>query len=250
MVGSVELYDKFAPYFRKYSAKKGKYLIKVDKLILADFPGHAVKILDIGSGDGSRGKAIFDKSKAKYLLMADNSPNMVRLSGRYQSKNIDVREMDISKTIPENLNSSFDVILCLWNVLGHISGENDRLGALMHMKNLLSPEGRIYVDISNRYNLRYYGFWKVFSNIIRDIFSPAILNGDFSYQIPVSKGVRLNSSCHFFNPFEMKKLIRKAGLKVNRKFYIDYENGDIRKTFFEGHILYILSSIKIPQALM
>ena len=52
---------------------------------------------------------------------------------------------------------TFDVITCLWNVLGHVREFENRVRAMRAMKKLLSPEGRCFIDVNHRYNARAYG---------------------------------------------------------------------------------------------
>src|SRR6202034_945404 len=55
------------------------------------------------------------------------------------------------------VQAEFDVITCLWNVLGHIFPSASRLGGLRQFARLVSPHGRIFVDVQHRYNARHYG---------------------------------------------------------------------------------------------
>ena len=51
-------------------------------------------------------------------------------------------------------NERFDVITCLWNVLGSVVDSDRRLRALKKMGSLLTEHGRLFVDVNNRYNAR------------------------------------------------------------------------------------------------
>ena len=51
----------------------------------------------------------------------------------------------------------FDVITCLWNVLGHVPTAEKRLHALSAIASLLTPNGRFFLDVNHRYNARSYG---------------------------------------------------------------------------------------------
>ena len=239
MVSSEELYNKFAQYYRFYSRKKRNYIDSIDKLILKNLPIKHNKVLDVGCGDGIRGIRLFKKMWGKKILMIDNSDEMVKLAKKLETPKIKVKKMDISME-KLRLEAKSDVILCLWNVLGHVPSVNQRLTTLKNMRRLLKNGGKIYIDISNRYNIRYYRLRKVFINILRDFLRPNPKNGDFDYKIMVSKHTKIDSTCHFFNPFEIESLIRKAGLEVKKRYSIDYRTGQLRKTFFEGHLLYVL----------
>lgn len=242
MVSSEELYNKFAPYFRLYSKKRNVYLNSVDKLILENLPENKANMLDVGCGDGMRGKHLFDKIEGKYLLMIDSSPEMIALSKKYENSKIKVELCDISRSNRTNDKGRFDVILCLWNVLGHIPNDRKRLNALRKMQSLLSRKGRLFLDISNRYNVRYYGFKKVAGNLIKDVIKPTSKNGDFNYQITINPKTVLDSTSHFFTPFEMRKLLKESSLKIIKEIPVDYSTGKIRSTIFGGQLFYILSN--------
>jgi 2-polyprenyl-3-methyl-5-hydroxy-6-metoxy-1,4-benzoquinol methylase len=240
MVNSKELYNKFAPYFQLYSRKKSAYLRSVNKLILENLPNNKANILDVGCGDGVRGKYLFDKIKGERLLMIDNSSEMITLAKKYKNLRIKVKLCDISGSGLISDRGRFDVILCLWNVLGHIPHSRKRLSALRNIQSLLAQRGRLFLDISNRYNVRHYGFKKVAGNLIKDVIKPTSKNGDFSYQITINPKIVLDSTCHFFTPFETRRLLKKSGLKIIKEIPVDYSIGKIRRTIFEGHLFYIL----------
>jgi len=242
MVSSEELYNKFAPHFRSYSKKRRAYIESVNNLILENLPMKRESILDIGCGDGIRGMYLFKKIKGRNMLMIDNSSEMIRLSRKFESQKVKVKKLDISiKKL--SLKNQYNIILCLWNVLGHIPKTNQRLTTLKNMRKILKANGRIFIDISNRYNMCHYGFKKVASNIIKDILNHSSKNGDFDYKIIIDQNNELDSTCHFFNPFEMKTLFKNSGLIVEKKYSIDYVTGQIRNTFFGGHLLYILKKL-------
>lgn len=221
-----------------YSKRRRKYIDSVDKIILRSIPANAEHLLDIGCGNGKRGYEIFRNSYCKNLTMIDNSPEMIKLAYKYKSENIRVTKTNITEF---RTKERYDIILSLWNVLGHIPTNKKRLRALHAMKKLLKPQGVIFIDVSNRYNINHYGLLNVIKNIGNDLLKPDIENGDFSYKITINASTILNSTCHFFTPFEMKKIITNTGLKINNLYFIDYKTGRKNFTFFEGQLLYVLS---------
>jgi hypothetical protein len=52
---------------------------------------------------------------------------------------------------------------------------------------------------------------------------------------------RIHSSGYVFRPVEMSGLIESAGLKVIRRYVVDYQTGESRQFFFEGQLLYELA---------
>jgi len=239
MITSEKIYNEFAPYYRDYYNKKIAYIKSIDKLIIKNLPLRKELVLDVGCGDGVRGINLFKKIKAKKILMIDNSDEMIKLAKKFYNKKIEIKKIDISiKNL--KVKEKFDIILCLWNVLGHIPDTNRRIIALKNMKQMLKKSGKIFIDVSNRYNIRYYSFKKVLKNFIKDFFKPNVENGDFNYKIKINNTKEINSLCHFFTPKEVKNLINISGLKIESEYFIDYINGKIRRFFFEGHLFYIL----------
>jgi len=51
----------------------------------------------------------------------------------------------------------------------------------------------------------------------------------------------IETTVHIFNPFEIEKLIKLAGLKIEKRKIINYRSGKICKTIFGGQLVYKLS---------
>ena len=198
-------------------------------------------MLDIGSGEGERASRLKRKLGAKTLLMMESSQEMIDLC-KVQKGEKKIKA-DITTLNCKKYTNKFDVITCLWNVFGHISSKSKRLIALRQIKRMVRANGRIYIDISNRYNMKYYGVKIVLFNIIHDIFKSENIygkNGDFKYNIQLSKRKQIASSCHFFSKYEFDNLIHTAELAVVNTYYINYLDGNLEQSQFSGHLLYIL----------
>lgn len=239
MIKSEILYDRLAPYFSLYSKRKQLYLNSTDKIILRLTSKGGGSILDVGAGDGIRGNNIFKKLKFKSIIFMDSSSKMAYLCRKRFKKN--VYKLDVSSSGISVVRERFDIILCLWNVLGHMSTPKKRLKALINMKKLLKNNGKIFIDVSNRYNIAYYGWLNVLTNMIKDLIFHSERNGEFAYNLRINKLVSIPSSNHFFTPYEMKTLIEKAGLSIDRQLYVNYSTGLIESTFLKGSLFYVLN---------
>jgi len=237
---STETYDQFASNYRHYSEKKSRYIDAINRLIVSRVK-RSKNVLDIGCGDGVRGVQISRIIKPEKLLMIDSSREMVKLAARFQNGNIIVQQLDIvdRKAVTELRNEKFDVIFCLWNVFGHIITEQKRTDALLNIKNLLSEDGVMFVDVSNRYNVSYYGIVTVAVNLWNDLMHPNQDNGTFLYEINVDNEKKVPSHCHFFSLGEFPKLCNEVGLQVIETIYINYETG-ITTNRFGGHAFYVV----------
>lgn len=71
---------------------------------------------------------------------------------------------DIAASAPR-VSGQFDLVTCLWNVLGHVHGAAQRCRALANLAWLLAPDGLLILDVNNRWNVRSYG-WRAIRNIV------------------------------------------------------------------------------------
>lgn len=230
------IYDSLAPYYQEYSQKKSAYINAINKLILDNIPKDAKSLLDVGAGDGTRGIAIAKKSKVKTVVLSDISYEMIKMC-----KRLDVSEVWHTKAedLPQK-NIRFDVILCLWNVLGHIDNENKRIQALKKMSLLLSPKGKIFLDVNNRYNAKTYGCSKVIRNLLFDWLRLKKNRGDVQF-FWIAGHKKIPAKGHLFTPFEITNLVAQAKLKIQQSYIVDYDNGEIRQSIFNGQLFYILT---------
>ena len=228
---STDFYDQFAPHYRKYAQSRGKYNDSVDEAVLDSMSGY--DMFDVGSGDGIRASGIAARVGARYLLLTEPSSEMHKLciETGHDSRMVAAEDLD-------HLEGSFGTITCLWNVLGHVDRKS-RCKALSSMGRLLKPRGQIYIDVNNRYNIRAYGLGTVVSNVAKDMLAPSEDNGDVNLEMKLN-GHILRGMGHVFNPWEMEILIRRAGLRVARKLFLDYETGEMRATPAEGQLFFQL----------
>jgi 2-polyprenyl-3-methyl-5-hydroxy-6-metoxy-1,4-benzoquinol methylase len=223
-----------------------RYLAAIDELVVVHAK-NSKYILDIGCGDGVRGQRLAEKIKPKKFMMVDSSVKMVELANRFRSDVIEVKKMDIAD---DNLNDKlqsnhFDAILCLWNVFGHITNLQERSRALLNIRKVLRENGVLLIDVSNRYNVAYYGIKSVLKNMLKDLFHPNDDNGNFSYTIDVGKE-KIPSYCHFFTPSEFPHLCQEARLQIERKIYVNYTTGAITN-LFGGHVFYVVKKKTLPR---
>ena len=193
-------------------------------------------MLDVGAGDGVRSLKIADLGSITRVVLAEPNTSMI--------KSRQIRPgVEIWNTAAENLpagKAEFEVITCLWNVLGHIETERKRIIALRKMKSLLSERGLIFIDVNNRKNAASYGWIKTFGRIFDDFIKPAETNGDVSYSWQVGERI-IQSRGHVFTSREMERLISTAGLQTKVRYIIDYKNGRRRRSVFRGQLLYLLT---------
>ncbi len=132
----------------------------------------------------------------------------------------------------------FDVIICLWNVLGHIRPQANRAHVLREISTRLSPQGVLFVDVNHRYNILSYGLWKTTVRFLYDQLSPAEENGDVTATWDID-GMTCSTYGHVFTDKEIGKLTADSGLRIKERLVVDYETGVLRRSGFQGNLLYV-----------
>lgn len=138
------------------------------------------------------------------------------------NKNLSITNNNANTNI--NTNTKFDIVICLWNVLGHIENENKRIIAFKNIKNITQNNGLLFFDVSNRYNAKHYGIRCVFKNIINNCFLKRKEN-NIKYFIKITDNLSVKTKSHFFSLKEIKKILKKVGFKIVKIYFIDYKNG-------------------------
>ena len=138
-----------------------------------------------------------------------------------------------------SVQAEFDVITCLWNVLGHIFPASARIGVLRQFARLASPKSRIFVDVNHRYNARHYGALPTALRFLRDHVSWDEKNGDVvvTWDVDSEKCTTLG---HVFTDKEFRALALAAGLSIDKLYIVDYATGEQRRWGWQGNLLYVL----------
>ena len=229
-------YDALAPHYREYAQKKSAYLDAVDRFILGRVPSGAESLLDVGAGDGVRGMALARKLGMKYTVLCDNSTEMaVRCKEQSPDEVWETRAEELPDT-----GKHFDVIVCLWNTLGHLLGRNERVRALTKMRNLLKDGGSIFFDVNNRHNAASYGWLRVFARVFVDAlyFDERRGNATFDWEIG---GKVYPGMGHLFTPREIESIVKESGLSILERKAIDYSTGAFSDSLLKGQLVYMVA---------
>lgn len=232
-MGTSDIYDTLAPHYREYSEKKSAYLEAVNQYIVDRIPPNAQSLLDVGAGDGIRGMAIARQKGIGYTVLCDLSSEMAaRCKNLYPSEVWQAPAEELPVT-----NRRFDVILCLWNVLGHLDDRRARIKALTGMGRLLSDAGMLFFDVNNRHNAVAYGRCEVFKRRVLDCLWPDERRGDATFDWDIGDKI-FPAMGHLFTPKEIEGIIRESGLQIKERVAVDYSNGEISKVPYNGQLLY------------
>lgn len=233
MLDPVAAYDRIGPVFARIAEKRRAYLDSIDRLVISGIPTGSRSMLDVGSGDGQRACRIAQARDIADLVLVEPSAAMQRSETRFRTMRAE--ELHLMK-------GEFDVITSLWNVLGHIFPTSGRLEVLRQFARLVSPQGRIFVDVLHRYNVRHYGAIPTALRFLRDRLRWNDTNGDVVVAWD-AREVHCTTRGHVFTHREFRSLAQGAGLNIEQQFVVDYATGECRRWSVEGHLLYVLKRI-------
>lgn len=232
---SQKMYDSLAPGYRNYSQSRLLYLNAVDSVVRQYLTPES-SVIDFGSGDGVRVHNIAKNITSK-LCLVENSCNMItKIKDQYPRAlilNQDFADVNFQT------GKKYDIAICLWNVLGHLGNEQRVLTGLTNIRKTVRKNGIVILDINNRHNISQYKI-KAVKNIIKDVFTYKFANGDIKFNISIN-GQNIPSYVHIFNKHEIEKLIDAAGFEIKSGVYINYANGDIKKSPLFGQLCYVLT---------
>jgi hypothetical protein len=111
--------------------------------------------------------------------------------------------------------------------------------ALRRFARLVSPQGKVFIDVNHRYNARHYGMLATAGRFLHDRLSAAGRHGDVQVTWNIAGYVCATSGHVFIKP-EFATLCRAAGLRIEKRFIVDYATGALQRWIFAGHLLYML----------
>jgi len=233
-MSGAELYDAMAADYRDYAARRANYLGSVDAFIRQQMPASARSLLDVGSGDGHRAMALARECGIDRVVLTDVSSEMVRRCRALGAT--DVWQV-AAQALPDN-GMRFDAITCLWNVLGHLQGRQDRIAALRRMRDMLAPGGRVFLDVQNRHNATAYGWGRVLTRVVLDALRPDDRRGDTVFDWKVGDKT-IRGSGHLFTPQEIGGLLSEAGLDIVSRSTFDYATGKQSGSALLGQLVFV-----------
>ncbi len=230
MLDPVAAYDRIAPVFARVAEERRSYLDSIDRLVISGIPPGSRSLLDVGSGDGRRARRIAQARNIAELVLVEPSVAM-------RGPDTTIRAMRAEEL--HLAEAGFDVITCLWNVLGHIFPSASRAEVLHQFARLVSPQGRIFVDVHHRYNARHYGAIPTALRYLHDRLRWTETNGDVVVAWKV-EDFQCTTRGHVFTHREFRSVAHAAGLKIENRLVVDYATGESRRWSIQGHLLYVL----------
>jgi 2-polyprenyl-3-methyl-5-hydroxy-6-metoxy-1,4-benzoquinol methylase len=219
--------------FSALAESRRAYLDSVDRLVISEARPASRSLLDVGAGNGARSRRIAQALGVPELVLLEPS---VAMQGNGPA---DAAVWTMSAEDLHLVDAEFDIITCLWNVLGHIFPSARRIEVLRQFARLLSPHGKLFVDVNHRYNARHYGVLPTAMRFLRDRVFRSETNGDVVVDWNIG-GTRCSTWGHVFTHGEVRSLCLSAGLNIVKRFVVDYDSGEQRRWSMEGHLLYVL----------
>jgi SAM-dependent methyltransferase len=239
-LSSVEFYDSLAEIYDAELESRARWVGKVEQLIAGwARDRNARSILDIGAGNGRRVWRLMQATGMGGVAI-DVSPGMIEWARRLgvEGHVVDMASKDFESGPLQG--RKFDMVICTWNVLGHVEGHAARVQAVRNMRAALAPGGAVVLDVNNRYNVNQYGRRAVLRNVLKDTFRPGTA-GDFLAHRSNPKGQTMHTLVHVFSAREIEELCREAGLRVVRKEFLDYTTGEPR-TQWSGQMCFLIEA--------
>jgi ubiquinone/menaquinone biosynthesis C-methylase UbiE len=235
-------FDRLALSYDSKSLKRETYLRAVDGLIvthLLEYPAQSPKILDVGTGSGSRALKLKEALGSAEIVGCDISPQMVEIA---RSNGMDVALADMSE-LPYR-DSSFDHLLVLFNVFGYAPSEHMRKMALQEFYRVLKSGGTVSIDILNRWHRgEGRGFSKtrlsIFKELAKSVFSSSLELGDVTFT-PNPSQSHQQGFFHSFSDNEARRLFLGAGFNLKDCRIIGYDSGTYYEESSKGNLFYTL----------
>jgi SAM-dependent methyltransferase len=230
----VAAYDRIAPEYSAFSERRKVYLRAVEDLIVSRIRGGPLSLLDVGAGDGSRALRIAASSGIQRVVLVEPSLGM----NQDVPSTAELWRVRAEGLNPDTISERFDVVTCLWSSLGHVVGYKCRQRALSNIAQLLTPTGKMFLDVNHRYNARSYGLTATCARWLKDALTRDLRNGDVTASWRIGES-RVSTYGHVFTRGEVMPLAQSAGLQLESRLVVDYENGSLRRLPWLGNLLYI-----------
>lgn len=185
------------------------------------------RILDVGCGNGRLLEALAGK-KIEYLGV-DSSPKLLEAARSRWKMSDSLRQGDWRFSSGDILklnklpDKDFNYVFCV-AVLHHLPGEDLRAEALRQMKNKIRPDGKVIITVWNLWKEKKFGKL-IYRFAVAKIFGKHKMDfGDIIFHWKNSEGQEISRRYyHAFTKKELKKIVAKAGFKINR-LYKDEHN--------------------------
>lgn len=177
--------------------------------------------LDVGSGDGRRLVDLCESFEPDLTVVEPVTEFVNEIKRNLPFANVFQGTLEDYGESPRASGQKFELVSCLWNVIGHSS---DPRKFILGLVDLLSDDGTLVFDVNNRLNVRQYGVKNVARNLWNATRGYDWTRFRFTTTSPLGghKTLTLLSS-----PGEIEAALMEAGLVVQRRFFVAYDDGKV-----------------------
>lgn len=240
-------FDSIARMYDAKSSARACYLSTIDMLIRDELQGSESGeslVLDVGCGTGTRAQSIFSSIPWARVYGIDVSPEMVKIA---REKNFErVVQSDMRQIpFPDNY---FDVVTCLFNVMGYLPTPQERMRAFKEVKRVLKPEGLFFVDFMNRWHLGENvnfkrSIWAAVGLYVKSLFSGLENAGNIFFKLPLNNG-QLEGFVHGFSLPEIRSLLKECEFDELQMSVVGYDTGKLKHRKWQGQYFVIAQNRK------
>ena len=210
-------YKEFAKYYDKFY--KNKNYVKETEFLM-NFINQDDKIIDIGCGTGIHASLL--QQKGFKIDGLDLNKEMLDIAKTRVNSTLYLQNI-----LDLNINKKYNVIISMFAVLNHLKDTQELEKALINLKNILTDEGKIIIDLHNPQNSGN----KIdsYDNMIRTMEwnydkKTKIEESKIIFEIDGKKYID-NHTFRIFTIDEIKQCCKNVGLSVKKV----YENYNIDK---------------------
>lgn len=236
----VAAYDRIAAHYGGLTRRRELYLRGIEREIISRIQPGSRSLLDVGAGDGTRALRIASQLGVGRVVLVEPSREMTDKTRGEPAGHLEIWPVRAEELGSPGIATAerFDVITCLWNVLGHVPTAENRQRALTAIARMLAPSGNFFLDVNHRYNASSYGILRTSARCIRDFFFPGENNGNALAKWNAGD-TQITTCGHVFTHAEITHLAAAAGLEMVERVVIDYESGCARRFAWQGNLLYV-----------
>ncbi len=198
-------------------------LFSTDVRILDSVITKKGKVLDAAMGPGRHVKHFVGKGFD--VWGNDFNAHMIEAARKYVGRGKATFTNNDMRSLASIKSGYFDYVICMGASLGSIYRNAERQKAVNEFARVAKKGGLVFIHAHNLLELTELGYLLSIANTVKDslLYPRKFELGDVVYHHSDSFK---NAYLHWFTPQELRKLMTKAGLKVEREFYLKGPNND------------------------